>query len=114
MKLLTKEIEKMIPPYNSQEGKGTEMVAYVKFFTPWSNWTWYAMEYDKENKIFFGLVKGFDIEYGDFSLEELESVTGPFGLKIERDMLFKPKTAEELEKELGVQILSKEAVTHGA
>lgn len=106
MRLLTKEIEKILPAYGSQEGKGADMIAYVKFFAPWNSWTWYVMEYDKKNKIFFGLVKGFEVEYGDFSLIELKSFTGPFGLRVERDVFFKPKTARELEKELDVQILT--------
>ena len=34
-------------------------MAQVKFFTPDSNLTWYASEFDGED-IFFGLVSGFD------------------------------------------------------
>lgn len=85
MKLMTKEIEKKIPSFN--EGDGT---AYVKFFTPWSNWTWYGLEYSPSERLFYGLVEGLETELGYFSLDELESVTGPFGLKIERDMYFTP------------------------
>ena len=110
MKLLTKKIEKMLPPYGSQEGEGADAMVYVKFFAPWSNWKWYAMEYDRKNKIFFGLVTGFEAEYGDFSLEELEHITGPFRIQIERDMFFKPKTVRELEKELGISILTSKEV----
>ncbi|MGK0469107.1 DUF2958 domain-containing protein, partial [Clostridium sp.] len=35
-------------------------------------------------------VQGLESELGYFSLEELESVHGPLGLAIERDMSFKP------------------------
>ena len=35
-----------------------------------------------------------------FSLAELEEVTGPMGLPIERDLWFKPKTLEEIAPEL--------------
>ena len=28
---------------------------YVKFFDPWSQWTWYATEFDGKNE-FFGIV----------------------------------------------------------
>jgi hypothetical protein len=28
----------------------------AKFFHPFSSWTWYATEYDPEDKIFYGLV----------------------------------------------------------
>lgn len=94
MKLLTKEIERKLPPLYSQE-KNPDPVAQVKFFCPWNSWTWYATEYSPEEKIFFGLVDGFDRELGYFSLEELESVTGKFGLKIERDMYWRPRPLSE-------------------
>jgi hypothetical protein len=95
MKLVTDEIKKVVPKLYSQEEKGDEAVAYVKFFTPWSSWTWYATEFDGED-IFFGLVVGLDTELGYFSLKELSGVEGPGGLKIERDLYFTPKTLSQL------------------
>ncbi len=95
MKLLTKEILEKLPKLYSQEEKGLEAVAVVKFFTPDSNWTWYATEFDGED-LFFGLVDGFEKEIGYFRLSELQSVKGALGLPIERDMYFKPKTLKEL------------------
>jgi hypothetical protein len=89
MKLLTKTIKKEVPKLYSQGEKGDEAVAYVKFFTPWSSWTWYATEFDDVDT-FFGLVDGFEKELGYFSLSELESIRGPFGLKVERDLYFNP------------------------
>ena len=41
VKLLTKELEKKLPPLYSQDGLGDETMAFVKIFTPDSNWTWY-------------------------------------------------------------------------
>jgi len=72
------------------EGQGKEAVAQVKFFTPDSNWTWYGVEYDADQRLFYGLVEGFDKELGYFSLDELEEIKGPMGLKIERDRSFSP------------------------
>jgi hypothetical protein len=95
MKLLTKEILEKLPKLYSQEEKGLEAVAIVKFFTPDSNWTWYATEFDGDD-LFFGLVEGFEKEIGYFRLSELQSVKGVLGLPIERDMYFKPKTLKEL------------------
>ena len=40
MQLLTKEIRGKLPPLGSQDSKGGQAVAYVKFFTPDSSWTW--------------------------------------------------------------------------
>ena len=96
MKLLTKEVLKKLPAIG--EGDGT---AHVKFFTPWSNWTWYATEFDGED-VFFGLVDGFDKEIGYFSLSELESLKGPFGLTIERDRYWTPVKVYELEPEFAI------------
>ena len=90
MKLLTKEIQNKLPALYSQDGKGDEAIAQVKFFTPDSNWTWFASEYDPETKTFFGLVSGMETELGYFNLDELSSVRGPMGLPIERDMYFTP------------------------
>ena len=42
MKLLTQEIRKKLPPLYSQEDKGGKAVVVVKFFTPWTGWTWLA------------------------------------------------------------------------
>ena len=97
MKLVNDEIKRVLPKLYEQESKGLNAIAYVKFFTPDSSWSWYATEFDG-NDIFFGLVDGFDKELGYFSLSELESVRGPLGLKIERDLYFEPTTLEELMK----------------
>ena len=88
MKLLTKELLKKFPKIGETDGQGENAKIIAKFFTPWSNWTWYATEYDPVDKVFFGLVEGFERELGYFSLDELESINGPFGLKIERDLYF--------------------------
>jgi len=95
MKLLTKEILEKLPKLYSQEEKGLDAVAVIKFFTPDSNWSWYATEFDGKD-LFFGLVDGFEKELGYFRLSELQSVKGVLGLPIERDMYFKPKTLKEL------------------
>jgi len=95
MKLLTKEILEKLPKLYTQEEKGLDAVAIVKFFTPDSNWTWYATEFDGDD-LFFGLVEGFEKEIGYFRLSELQSIKGALGLPIERDMYFKPKTLREL------------------
>ncbi len=52
MVLLNKEVKQKLPPLYSQEEKGLEAVAVVKFFTPDSSWTWYATEFDGEDLFF--------------------------------------------------------------
>ena len=89
MKLLTQELKKQLPPIGSQDQEADPTV-YAKFFCPWNHWTWFAYEFDQED-IFFGFVKGDFDEYGTFSLSELESIKGPMGLTIERDLYFTPR-----------------------
>lgn len=99
MKLLTQEIRKKLPPLYSQDGKGGKAVVHVKYFCPDSSYTFYGVEFDGEDT-FFGLVDGHCKEFGYFSLSELESVCGPMGLPIERDLYWQPKTLEEIAPEM--------------
>jgi hypothetical protein len=87
MKLLTKEILKKMPKIGGQETLGHEAVIHAKFFDPTGSWSWYATEFDGDDT-FFGLVDGFEKELGYFSLSELQSIKGRFGIGIERDMHF--------------------------
>lgn len=102
MQLMTKELEQTFPAlYSTEEKDPKEVKIIAKFFCPWNHWTWYATEYDLETGIFFGYVRGDFDESGPFSLEELESVKGPLGLTIERDLHFGEHTlAEVMEKRL--------------
>ena len=99
MKLLTKENLRQLPPLYFQDGLKGDAIAYVKFFTPDSSWTWFALEFDGEDQ-FFGYVKGLENEYGYFSLSELKSARGPLGLNIERDRWFKPTKMSKIAPEL--------------
>ena len=83
-----------VPALYSQERVKDPMVR-VKLFTPDSSWTWYVLEYsahspDGVSRLCFGLVDGQEPELGYFSLDELASVRGPLGLRIERDLYFQP------------------------
>jgi len=62
----------------------------VKLFSPISAATWLATELDADGDTLFGLADlGFGCpELGSFSLAEIASVRLPFGLRIERDLLF--------------------------
>jgi len=95
MKLLTKEIKKNLPALYATEDSGDNAMVIVKFFTPDSNFTWYATEFDGKDT-FFGYVKGFEGELAYFSLSELESIRGKLGLKVERDMYFSQKALKEV------------------
>ncbi|MEZ4671456.1 MAG: DUF2958 domain-containing protein [Anaerolineae bacterium] len=109
--LLDDDSRAKLPALYSNEERGKEALAVVKFFTPDGGWTWYASEgspvdvdgymdteKEKVDYLFFGLVIGLEIEYGYFSLSELSGVRGGLGLPIERDLYFEPKSLGELEK----------------
>ena len=96
MELLPGHLRAVLPPLYSQEKKELKAIAPIKFFTPDANWTWYPTEFDGAN-LFFGLVSGYEVELGYFSLTELESVRGLFGLPIERDLYFEPTTLADLQ-----------------
>lgn len=112
MELMNAETRAKLPPLYSNEQLGLKALAQVKFFQPDGDWTWYASEgspvdedgYFDTNKpktdyLFFGLVIGFEIEFGYFSLSELSQAHGALGLPIERDLYYQPKTLEELQKQ---------------
>lgn len=88
MMLLTKANRAALPPLYSQ-AQTTDPLVVVKFFDPTGSWTWYATEFDGDD-LFFGWVDGQVGELGYFSLSELQSFRGRFGLGIERDRFFTP------------------------
>ena len=96
MQLLTKEVLASLPKIYATENEGMNALARVKFFMPDGNWTWYAAEFDGEDT-FFGLVAGFAVEVGYFSLSEIKTVRGSLGLEVERDLYFKPVSLKQLE-----------------
>jgi hypothetical protein len=87
----------------------------AKFFLPDTQWRWYVIEgspvdddgyYDTDKEkvdfLFFGLVSGIEVEMGYFSLSELTSVRGAFGLHVERDLYFKPTRLSKVKSLYGV------------
>ncbi len=93
MKLITKALEKVLAKYPlySQDGKGKEAVVIAKFFMPGSCFTWYVTEAEKLTNgdyEFFGYVDGLEGEFGYFTLSQLQSLRGRWGLRVERDMYF--------------------------
>jgi hypothetical protein len=94
MMLLTKVNRRNLPALFSTYDTADPIVQ-VKFFDPTGSYTWYATEFDGTDR-FFGWVDGTDPELGYFSLAELRSVRGRFGLGIERDRHFSPRPLSEV------------------
>lgn len=83
--LLPQELKAKLPAIGGTNGN-PKARAIIKFFSPYSNWKWYAFEYDPEEQMFWGLVKGFEDEWGYFSLKELdETMFRGFVPAVERD-----------------------------
>jgi hypothetical protein len=91
MKLLTKSQESQLLKNGSPEHREKDHAPVVKLFTPWTGCTWLLTELDPEEpRRAFGLCDlgmGYP-ELGYVDLDEIESVKGPFGLTIERDIHF--------------------------
>jgi hypothetical protein len=87
MKLLTAELKKTL----TKAGYDNE-TPICKLFTPWGKATWLIT--GLEDGILYGYADlGMGcVEWGGIaSLEEMESIRGPFGLKIERDLYWSAK-----------------------
>ena len=112
MKLITKEIERLLEKYpiHSQDTKETEEhKLLVKFFLPSTGWEWYVAEAEKEEDgdyLFFGYIVGTESEWGYFRLSDIQ---GPFNVRMringqemrvpvttERDLYFDPCLFGEL------------------
>lgn len=96
MKLLTSEIKKKLIT-NNQRGETEEDFdpkPVVKMFTPWANATWLFTEmWEQDGQVvLYGLCDlGLGCtEIGTVFLSELESLRGPGGLRVERDLHFSP------------------------
>ena len=91
MKLLTKEILSKVHPLYADKG-GSDPLIVAKYFDPLSEYRFYMLEYDPEERIAFGYVTGLQYdEYGTVSLaewEDLAKAKGRMGLGIERDIHF--------------------------
>lgn len=100
MKLLTKEISDKLKE-QFPKGSDFEQLVLAKLFDPCGSWTWYVLNQDPEDPDYlWGIVNGFEIEMGSFSLSELESIKGPLGIGIERDLYFEPLPASDLWEKL--------------
>jgi hypothetical protein len=97
MELLTKQLLSRFKKVGSQENS-KDPIVIAKFFNPTGAGTWYATEYNPNDKIFFGYVSIFGDhcdEWGSFSLQELQDFKGLGGLGIERDLFCGEKKISE-------------------
>lgn len=86
MILLTDELRERLLA-NGRE-RNADHAPVVKFFNPLGEGTWLATELGADGDAMFGLADLGYPELGSFSLLEMTSVRLPFGMGIERDILF--------------------------
>ncbi|HET6608960.1 MAG TPA: DUF2958 domain-containing protein [Rhodopila sp.] len=86
MILLTLELREQLLANGRQHG--ADHVPVVKFFNPIGIGTWLATELDADGDTLYGLADLGEPECGSYSLDEMASLRLPFGLGIERDILF--------------------------
>lgn len=95
--LLTKELkEKAEAQWNPNASIEVKEVV-ARFHNPASKWSWYLIEMDPEDEGYcFGIVEGFVVEMGYFTMQELEANCGHKLFGISRDEKFQPTNAREL------------------
>jgi hypothetical protein len=99
MRLLPQEVAETLPPlYSSEKTEFAEKTVHAQFFDPYTKWAWYVCEYDPGSSLFFGYVAGLAGEWGDFTLDDLQSPTQSDDItpRIEWDMSFSPSLFKDL------------------
>lgn len=93
--LMPREIAGTVPVLYATE-EDDDPIARARLFSCLSGWTWLVTEYDPESGDAFGLVRGFEEEWGYFSIREMEELNRSRGFNvIERDLYFEPKPVSE-------------------
>jgi N12 class adenine-specific DNA methylase len=103
--LVTDRMRKMTPKiYDTEATSAKDKVVQAIYFVPFrSDWSWYMVECDESSGDCYGLVAGFEPEWGYFNLKELQEVGA------QRLIDFKPRTFEALkDTELKNQLTSEE------
>lgn len=106
-KLMTKELRDMIPALyangNVKDVKDYDTgLSPAKLLAPYTGWRWFITEWDCETGMCFGLVEGFETEFGYFSLDELAEVTVFGGVPaVEPDLYWKPTPLGEIKRGSG-------------
>ncbi len=86
MILLTNTQREVLLANGSQ--RDVDHIPVVKFISPLGEGVWLATELDGDGDIMFGLADLGYPELGSWSLGEMQSVRLPFGMGVERDLLF--------------------------
>lgn len=100
-------LRKVAGLYQQEKLDGADKLVYAEYFIPFqSNWTWYLTEYDSKRDLAFGLVCGHEVEWGYFSLKELEEL-GAMRFAMEYPKPFKDIVQTSLVKQMSKEELER-------
>lgn len=105
--LMTDEMLERVPELYAQEDVAlADKEVHAAYIIPFrSNWTWYMTEYDRESGDAFGLVLGFEPEWGYFNLEELKELNAQRLILEDFPKTFRELKDTELKKQMDEQEL---------
>nr|WP_105243358.1 helicase-related protein [Streptococcus suis] len=105
--LMTDEMLERVPELYAQEDIAlADKEVHAAYIIPFrSNWTWYMTEYDRESGDAFGLVLGFEPEWGYFNLEELKELNAQRLILEDFPKTFRELKDTELAKQMDEQEL---------
>lgn len=94
------EILSALPALYATEHQNTaEKTIVAKWFSPYSNFRWFAVEFDPETRNAFGYVQSDFSEWGYFNLDEMQATRIPMFREslegVERDCHWTPCTVAE-------------------
>lgn len=94
MQLMNKELQVGLPKlYDTEDTPTDDMILRIRYYDINSTWEWYLIELEIETMTAFGYVRGFENEWGYFSLEEMQNIPS-----IVIDEKFTPRKFIELNK----------------
>ena len=105
--LMTDEMLERVPELYAQEDVAlADKEVHAAYIIPFrSNWTWYMTEYDRESGDAFGLVLGFEPEWGYFNLDELKELNAQRLILEDFPKTFRELKDTELAKQMDEQEL---------
>ena len=91
--LRKKDLRNLTSPKALSYTEDPDPMVWARFFDIYhrKGWTWYAMAYEEDRRVFWGYVEGFANEWGSWYLDDfLRPLRGMRGIGIERDLSFIP------------------------
>lgn len=98
-RLMPRDLAARTPALYATDGQGNDVIVQARYYLDRTYWEWFLIEYDGED-LCFGLVSGFEVELGYFTLSELESAAEFISDKVRLDTDFEPKPLADVREQL--------------